>query len=139
MSESAFALDQRLAADTQPIGDLPLCRLLLMQDANFPWLILVPSRPGAIELIDLDETDRVVLMREIAQVSAALKQITGCHKINVAALGNSVPQLHVHVIARFQNDPAWPRPVWGQVPPRPYEPVALAERIGRLRQAFDLP
>ncbi|WP_181699932.1 HIT domain-containing protein [Chthonobacter albigriseus] len=127
-----FALDPRLSADTKVLGDLALCRLLLMNDATWPWLVLVPRRAGLVELIDLDRESRVLLMDEIAIVSSALKAATEPVKLNVAALGNMVRQLHVHVIARFDTDPAWPGPVWGRVPARPYSDASaqdMAERI----------
>ena len=119
-------LDPQLAADTVPVLDLPLCAVLLNDDANYPWLILVPRRAGVVELIDLSEDDRAQLMTEIARVSQALRSITACHKLNVAALGNAVRQLHVHVIARQTTDAAWPNPVWGRVPRKPYEPAGRA-------------
>ena len=95
------------------VGDLPLSRLLLANDANYPWLILVPRCAGASEIIDLDRNGQAELTREIRLVSRALKAVTPCDKLNVAALGNMVPQLHVHVIARRRSDPAWPKPIWG--------------------------
>jgi diadenosine tetraphosphate (Ap4A) HIT family hydrolase len=110
---SDFSLDPQLDADTLPIGQFELCRLLLMDDARFPWLILVPMRAGLVELIDLDATSRHQVMDEIAAVSNGLKRIFNPDKINVAALGNQVRQLHIHVIARFVSDAAWPRPVFG--------------------------
>lgn len=109
---SSFSLHPRLREDCHNIADLPLSRLLLMNDARFPWLILVPRRQGAIELFDLQKGDLQMLSQEIATVSALLKSHCKADKINVAALGNQVPQLHVHVIARFESDPAWPSPVW---------------------------
>lgn len=127
-----FALDPRLAGDTFALGDLPLCRLLLMNDATYPWLVLVPRLDGLAEIIDLDADGRARLMEEIALVSTALSDATRPVKLNVAALGNMVRQLHVHVIARFDTDPAWPGPVWGKVPPRPYSEASardMAERI----------
>lgn len=108
-----FTLDPMLAKDTLPLAALALSDLRLMNDARFPWLILVPRRPGMAELIDLDAADRIVLMDEIAAISRALQAATACEKLNVAALGNMVRQLHIHVIARFSSDPAWPGPVWG--------------------------
>ncbi|WP_181708371.1 HIT domain-containing protein [Chthonobacter rhizosphaerae] len=129
---SDFALDPRLEADTRLLGDLGLSRLLLMNDATYPWLILVPRRPGLSELIDLDRDARIALLDEIALVSEALKAATGPVKLNVAALGNMVRQLHVHVIARFEDDPAWPGPVWGRAPARPYSDASardIAERL----------
>jgi diadenosine tetraphosphate (Ap4A) HIT family hydrolase len=121
-----FTLDPRLAADTHELERRPLCLVLLMNDSQYPWLILVPQRSGARDLIDLDEGDRAQLMVEIADASQALRVMTRPHKLNVAALGNAVPQLHVHVIARFTTDPAWPRPVWGVRPGVPYATEALA-------------
>ena len=112
-----FVLHPQLERDTTPLGDLPLSRVLIINDANYPWLLLVPRRAGAVEVIDLDEVERAQLMSEIALTSRALKDVTECDKLNVAALGNAVPQLHVHIIARRKTDKAWPKPVWGAVPP----------------------
>jgi diadenosine tetraphosphate (Ap4A) HIT family hydrolase len=128
-----WSLHPQLAHDTGPIGDLPLSQVRLMHDANYPWLLLVPRRPGASEIVDLDEAARVQLMSEIALASRALKTVTACDKLNVAAIGHVVPQLHVHVVARRRGDAAWPRPVWGAVPPRAYAPAALAALIGAIR------
>src|SRR5882757_8327195 len=105
---SAFTLDSRLETESFPLGRFPLCEALLFNDARFPWLILVPARAGLVEIIDLDEADRQLLMREVALAAGALRTATSCHKLNVAALGNQVRQLHVHVIARFESDAAWP-------------------------------
>jgi diadenosine tetraphosphate (Ap4A) HIT family hydrolase len=133
-SESAaWTLDPVLERDTVAVGDLPLCRVLLSRDANYPWLLLVPRRPGAIETTDLDSAEQTQLMSEIAHASRALKTLTGCDKINMAAIGNVVAQLHVHVIARFRNDAAWPKPVWNAVPPQAYQPDALVTLIETLR------
>jgi len=125
VSPRAWSLHPRLEQDTVPVGDLPLSRLLVHNDANYPWLLLVPRRPGACEIIDLDEADRLQLMAEIAMASRALKAVTMCDKLNVAAIGNVVPQLHLHVLARRRDDAAWPKPVWGTVPACAYD---LAER-----------
>lgn len=122
-SSGHWTLDPQLARDTLAVGDLALSRLLLNQDANYPWLILVPRRPAASEIIDLDAGDRARLLDEISQVSQALKTITACYKLNVAALGNVVAQLHVHIIARFKSDAAWPQPVWGKIPSKDYNPA----------------
>jgi diadenosine tetraphosphate (Ap4A) HIT family hydrolase len=134
-SRPLWSLHPQLERDTAPVGDLALSRLLLMNDANYPWVILVPRRPGAVELVDLDEPDRTRLLAEIVQVSDALKNLTACDKLNVAAIGNVVPQLHVHVVARRKDDAAWPRPVWGAVPARPYAAVALQSFVVTLRGA----
>ena len=108
-----WSLHPQLVLDTVPVGDLPLTRVLLASDANYPWLILVPRLPGLVEFIDLEENAQVQLVREIAAAARALKTPTACDKLNIAALGNQVPQLHVHVIARRRTDAAWPKPVWG--------------------------
>jgi diadenosine tetraphosphate (Ap4A) HIT family hydrolase len=132
----SFSLHPRLAADTVPVKRLALSRLLLMNDATWPWLILVPERVDIREIHQLAAGERVELIEEIAYVSQTMEQVFKPAKINVAALGNMVPQLHVHVIARFENDPAWPKPVWGAAPPAPYTEDALAARLKALEQAF---
>jgi diadenosine tetraphosphate (Ap4A) HIT family hydrolase len=128
-----FALDPALVKDTHPVMDWPLCRVLLMDEANYPWLVLVPRRPGLRDLDELAATDAAQAWVEIATASRQLKAALGAHKMNVAALGNVVAQLHIHVIARFRDDAAWPKPVWGQLPVQRYEPKALAERLAMLR------
>ena len=133
MPES-WSLHPQLDRDTASIGDLPLSRVLVINDANYPWLLLVPRRPDIVELIDLDEVEQAQLMTEVARVSRALRAVTECHKLNIAALGNAVPQLHVHVIARFRGDPAWPRPVWGVAPPRDYGREELDNLVQPLRR-----
>ena len=130
MPDSAWSLHPQLDRDSARLGDLPLSRVLVMNDANYPWLILVPRRPDITEVIDLGEAEQAELMTEVARAARALRDVTQCHKLNIAALGNAVPQLHVHVIARFRHDPAWPKPVWGVVPARSYEPGAL-DRFGQ--------
>jgi diadenosine tetraphosphate (Ap4A) HIT family hydrolase len=110
---SGFRLDERLAADTIGVTGLWLSELRLMNDARFPWLVLVPRVVGASEIVDLARADRAALCDEITAVSQTLMNLTNCDKLNVAALGNVVSQLHVHVVARFQGDAAWPAPVWG--------------------------
>jgi len=137
--EASFTLDPRLAQASLPLGDLPLSRVLLANDANYPWLILVPRRPNLTELIDLDDSGQATLMIEIARAARALKDITACDKLNVAALGNTVRQLHVHVIARRNGDPAGAAPVWGAVPTRPYEARERDRLAGALRGALGLP
>ena len=138
MTTPAWSLHPQLALDTVPIGDLPLSRVLLANDANFPWLILVPRRPGLVELIDLEENAQVQLLGEIAAAARALKAITECEKLNVAALGNQVAQLHVHVIARRHSDAAWPKPVWGAAPPTAYDPAVREGLVGALRRALQI-
>ena len=135
---SAWSLHSQLKKDTIDIGDLPLCKVLVIKDAHYPWLLLVPRRADAIEIIDLDEVEQAQLMTEVSRVSRALKEITKCDKLNIAALGNLVPQLHVHVIARSRGDAAWPKPVWNAVPPRDYEPRALDKLLASLRQRLTL-
>lgn len=131
-----FVLHERLAADTVHIIDWPLCAVLLLNDSNYPWVVLVPRRHGVVEIHELDKTDRAILMEEIAEAATRLQKATGAHKMNVGALGNVVPQLHVHIIARFTSDSAWPRPVWGAVPAQPFTPAALAEETARLTKIF---
>jgi diadenosine tetraphosphate (Ap4A) HIT family hydrolase len=132
----AFELHHRLAADCFLIGDFPLCRALLMNDNRFPWCILVPRRDALRDLHDLAESDRAALLDEIDVVSRVLTELQQAGKINVAALGNQVPQLHVHVIARSVDDPAWPAPVWGAGTAVPYAdgPAEAA----KLHRAFKL-
>ena len=131
-----FALDERLAADTEPVATLALSDLRLMNDARFPWLILVPRRPNATELTDLDEPDRMRLMAEVAAVSQALRTATNCDKLNVGALGNIVRQLHIHVVARSCGDAAWPGPVWGAGEPVAYCAEARDRLIELIRIAL---
>ena len=116
------------------LGDLPLSRVLVNNDANYPWAIVVPRRQTLVELIDLDEAAQAQLMTEVTRVARALRDITACHKLNIAALGNIVPQLHVHVIARFRHDPAWPNPVWNAVPRRAYPREQLQDFVVPLRR-----
>ena len=136
--ESTWTLHPQLAADTMPVGDLALSRVLLATDANYPWLILVPRRAGASELIDLEENEQVQLLGEIAATAQALKETVACDKLNIAALGNMVAQLHVHVIARAKNDAAWPKPVWGVAPPRAYDAAAIEALLAKLRARLDV-
>ncbi|MBV9636089.1 MAG: HIT family protein [Methylobacteriaceae bacterium] len=120
----SFDLDPHLAGDTLPLGDLLLSRVLLVNDSRFPWLMLVPRRPNMSEFTDLPPGERSILMEEIAAVSTALKETTHSAKLNVGAIGNVVPQLHVHVVARFEGDDAWPDPVWGHGDREPYQDQA---------------
>ena len=129
---TSFALDLRLAADTVPVADLPLCRTLLMNDARFPWLILVPAKRGLTELHALDAADARQVWDEIALAARALETLYAPEKINIGALGNIVRQLHIHVVARSTGDAAWPGPVWGAGTAEPYAPDAQAERRAAL-------
>jgi len=131
-----FVLDARLAADTHLIGDLPLSQLRLFDDARFPWFVLVPRIAGARELIDLDESDQRTLLAEVSRLGRVLESDLRPDKLNVAALGNVVPQLHVHVIARFTNDVAWPHPVWGRGERVAYTASERDARIAALRDAL---
>lgn len=131
-----FHLHEQLAADSHPIAELAACCLRLMDDCNYPWLVLVPRVAEARDLIDLDPATQAQVWQDLDRASRALKQVTRPHKLNVAALGNVVPQLHVHVIARFTDDPAWPAPVWGRLHAKPYEPEALVDRVNRLQKAL---
>jgi diadenosine tetraphosphate (Ap4A) HIT family hydrolase len=133
-----WSLHPQLAQDTVPVGDLALSRVLLANDANFPWAILVPRRVGLVELIDLEENAQIQLLGEIAAAARALKSITECEKLNIAALGNQVPQLHVHVIARRHSDAAWPKPVWGAAAPAAYIPAVRDGLVGALRRALQI-
>jgi diadenosine tetraphosphate (Ap4A) HIT family hydrolase len=127
-----FELHSQLAKDCAVVGDLELCRVLLMNDAQYPWLILVPRRAEVTELFQLGPADLRRLFEEVSAAAAAMAGHFRADKMNVAALGNVVPQLHVHVIVRRQSDPAWPRPVWGARPTQPYADEVLAARIAEL-------
>ena len=133
---NGWHLHPQLADDTHPLATFELCELRLMDDANYPWLVLVPRVVDAVEMLDLDTQQRHRLSDEIDSASRALQALFRPHKLNVAALGNLVPQLHVHVIARYQDDPAWPAPVWGRVAAQPYSPEALVGRIAALQDAL---
>ena len=133
----SFGLDPRLAADTYAVGDFELCRVLLMNDSRYPWLILVPRRADLSEIHDLAADERALLIEEAARAGAALKNLTAAKKINTGALGNMVAQLHVHVVARFVGDAAWPGPVWGSGRSVPYEDEAAALLVADLRRALE--
>ena len=136
---AVFELDARLASDTYVVGKTPLCRLLLMDDARFPWLILVPEVGGISEPFDLSESDQTILWRESMRLSRFLKAHYQADKLNVAALGNQVPQLHLHHIARYHSDVAWPGPVWGVGTPEPYAVEEATRLIGSLREGLAIP
>ena len=135
-AEEGFALDARLAADTVPLGRFPLSLLLLMDDATYPWCVLVPRRAGVTEIFQLAPDDRAQLLAESCHLAEALVERFAAHKLNVAALGNVVPQLHLHHVARFRHDPAWPHPVWGRAPRVPYDGQGIAAFRERLRPAL---
>ena len=131
-----FELHEALARDCAIVCDLPLCRLLLMNDSQYPWLILVPRRVGMRELCDLNAEDQLQYLQESNLCSVILQGEFGAEKLNVAALGNMVPQLHIHHIARFSSDAAWPKPVWGQFPAQAYSDENLHALVTQLQQAI---
>lgn len=131
---SDFELDTRLAADSVLIADGPLSQIRLMNDDRFPWVVLVPRVPGASEWIDLDGNQQRLLLAEINQISRHLKQKPNVTKLNIGALGNIVPQLHIHLVGRHEGDAAWPGPVWGSGPAQRFDPGVLAERVEIWRQ-----
>jgi diadenosine tetraphosphate (Ap4A) HIT family hydrolase len=132
MPETGWSLHPQLRDDSVVVGDLSLSRLLAMNDADFPWLVLVPRRAGVSEIIDLGP-ERAMLMDEIALVCRALKDETQCDKLNIAAIGNIVPQLHIHVVARRTVDPLWPQPVWGAAAKRPATEADLTRFAAAIR------
>ena len=129
-----FALDQRLQQDTLTIGDFPLCRLLLSNDSNYPWFILVPRINGISAVFQLSVIDQQKLWNETTTLAQLLSEGFGADKMNIGALGNVVSQLHVHVIVRKRDDMAWPAPVWGKHPARPYTEEQVAAIRARLRE-----
>ena len=132
-----FTLDQRLQQDTLLLGDFPLCRLLLMNDANYPWFILVPRRDEVSELFQLDAQEQQQLWRESTELAEVLKDTFKADKMNVATLGNVVSQLHMHVIVRRKDDPAWPAAVWGKHPAKPYSDEQVSALRSKLRMVLD--
>ena len=136
MIETGFELHPRLAQDSVEVARWQLSLVLLMRERLWPWLVLVPRRSALREIHELAPADRALLVEEIARASAALQQAVAADKINVGAIGNLVPQLHVHVVARHQGDPAWPKPVWGALPPEPMDDEALAARLALIRSAL---
>ncbi len=129
----SFALHPQLARDCHRLGRFELGLLLLMDDAQYPWFILVPQRESLREIYQLDEADQALLLRESVTLSRALMLAFQGDKLNLAALGNMVPQLHLHHIVRRHDDPAWPAPVWGKHPPQPYTATELGQRLAKLR------
>lgn len=131
-----FILDARLEADTRRVGQLALCDVLLMNDTRFPWLVLVPRRPGLVEVTDLAETAQAELWQEVNAAAAALRAVAPFDKLNIGALGNIVRQLHVHVVGRREGDAAWPGPVWGSGAAQPYEEAERDRLLDNLRAAL---
>lgn len=132
-----FKLNQQLSDDTVEVIALQMCRVLLMKDRRFPWLVLVPEIDNAVEIIDLKKAERGMLMEDIATAAKALKAVYKPDKINIGSLGNIVTQLHVHVIGRYKNDGAWPGPVWGSGKPIPYSATELDSLCEKLREGFN--
>jgi diadenosine tetraphosphate (Ap4A) HIT family hydrolase len=130
---TTFVLHPQLEKDSELVAELPLCLVRLINDANYPWLILVPKISEVRDVIDLSDSQQQILWQESALVSRALKHLFTPDKLNVAALGNMVPQLHLHHIVRYQNDVSWPNPIWGQVPAKPYTDEQLAENIDLIK------
>jgi diadenosine tetraphosphate (Ap4A) HIT family hydrolase len=118
------------------VARMPLCQVLLMRDANYPWFILVPDRSNVTEIYQLAPDDQQQLIQESSYLAESLAQAFAADKLNVAALGNVVPQLHIHHIVRYHHDPAWPAPVWGKLPAKPYNDNQFAETINRLKTRF---
>ena len=136
MSNPIYRLDPRLAADTHPVARWDLSDVLLMNDARFPWLILVPRVADATELFHLSSDQQSQVMAEMSGAGQAMQSLWGADKVNTAMLGNKVSQLHIHVIARFREDDAWPGPVWGVGQPRPYTEAALEDCLSRLQSGL---
>jgi len=131
-----FVLDAQLEADTYFVGRFPLSLLLLSKDANYPWCLLVPQREDVFEIHHLAQADQRQLMWESCYLAEVMTSVFDADKMNVAALGNQVRQLHLHHIARFERDPAWPKPIWGQVSPTAYSQALLQDRLEHLRAAL---
>ncbi|RAH37599.1 MULTISPECIES: HIT domain-containing protein [unclassified Halomonas] len=130
-------LDPRLIEDSHPLTELPLCQLRLMDDTRYPWLVLIPRRTGVVEVFDMSEDDQQQLWREAGLLGRAIKETLGGDKLNIATLGNLVPQLHLHVVLRREGDDAWPGPVWGQGQAEPYDLDGLAAMRDRLLAIVD--
>lgn len=131
-----FKLHPQLATDTLALGQFELSLVLLQKDANYPWCVLVPKRMNVREIHHLSEGDQVQLVRESSHLAEVMSSIFAPTSMNIAELGNIVPQLHIHHVARFEGDPAWPGPIWGAHPPLDYSSSELEERIARLRDAL---
>lgn len=135
---NGFVVHQQLRDDCEVLGDLGVCRVLLMRDARFPWLILVPRKKDLRDFHDLPHEFRITLFNELEQASNAVERFNGATKVNVAALGNQVPQLHIHVIGRKEDDAAWPGPVWGVGTPQDYSDSQLTEAIAYFKDLLSL-
>ncbi len=129
-------LHQQLQQDCLYLGRARLCHLLLMKDANYPWCILVPDRDNISEIHQLEESDQLQLMRESSILSGILEKVFKADKINIAALGNIVPQLHIHHVVRYRNDKAWPAPVWGAVKAQAYSEAALQSVVNKITEGL---
>ncbi len=129
---ATFELDPRLEADTLPLADLPLCRALLMNDARYPWVVLVPRVASVSEVFELSQEEQAQLWQEATQLGAAMKEGFQGDKLNIATLGNVVSQLHIHLVVRYTDDASWPAPVWGNGAPTPYELAQQGERREQL-------
>ncbi|WP_430390567.1 HIT domain-containing protein [Dyella sp. 20L07] len=136
MSQAGFSLDPRLQADTRHVLSLPLCEVLLMNDARFPWLVLVPRQAELVEICDLAADQQTALWQEVNRAAQALRTLQPFDKLNLGALGNIVRQLHVHVVGRREGDAAWPGPVWGNGRAQPYNDDAMASLVSQLRDAL---
>ncbi len=132
-----FILDKKLRQDSFLLGNLELCQVLLMNDSNYPWLILVPQKNNLIEIFDLSFDEQILLLKEINFVVDLLKKEYPCYKFNIANLGNIVSQLHIHVIVRQKNDATFPKPVWGNAPAVPYSGNILNETLKNLQKYFN--
>jgi diadenosine tetraphosphate (Ap4A) HIT family hydrolase len=131
-----FQLHPRLQQDCFEVGRLPLSRLLLMNDSRYPWCILVPAIENIREIFQLSQADQQQLQHESVMLSQAMHTLFNADKMNIAAIGNMVPQLHIHHIVRYQKDPAWPAPVWGKFDPLPYSEAALRQQADRIKQVM---
>ena len=129
-------LHPQLQQDCVVLGRFPLCHLLLMRDANYPWFILVPDRDDVVEIYQLSQDDQKYLMKESSYLAEALANRFQADKINIAALGNMVSQLHIHHIVRYKNDAAWPAPIWGKIAPAPYTDEVLAVLVANLKEVL---
>jgi len=137
MLEAGWFLHPQLRNDAAQVGDLALSCVLSINYADYPWLILVPRRANVTEIADLGD-DATQLMAEITRVSRVLKELTRCDKINVAAIGNIVPQLHVHIVARWKRDPLWPKAIWGVAVPRPGDAASFERFVGTVRSRLEV-